>query len=160
VFTICLPRRSPLLGSADLVVARDESWSHELPVLDGVRVLVVEDDADARELLATILQRCHADVTIASSVQEGIAAFTQRRPDVIVSDIEMPEQDGFSLIRQIRAFSAADGGEVPVAALTAYASPADRMKVLGAGFNIHVAKPVEPAELAVVVASLAVRRAQ
>ena len=76
---------------------------------------------------------------------------------MIVSDIEMPDEDGYSLIRRIRALAPASGGDVPAAALTAYASPADRMKVLGAGFNIHIAKPVQPAELAVVVASLAGR---
>jgi CheY-like chemotaxis protein len=70
----------------------------------------------------------------------------------------MPGEDGYSLIRRIRAMTPADGSDVPAAALTAYASPADRMKVLGAGFNIHVAKPVQPAELAIVVASLAARR--
>jgi hypothetical protein len=123
-----------------------------------VRVLVVEDDADARELLMAILQRHQADVAIAASVKEGLAAFASRPPDVLVSDIEMPEEDGFSLIRHIRALPPDRGGDVPAAALTAYASATDRMKVLGAGFNIHVAKPVQPDELAIVVASLAGRR--
>jgi CheY-like chemotaxis protein/two-component sensor histidine kinase len=158
VFTIRLPRQAVQLAAADLVVDRTASWNCDRAELDGVNVLVVEDDADARELLMTILQRCNANVTVATSVAEGFAAFAARRPDVVVSDIEMPGEDGYSLIRRIRAVDAQDGGDVPAAALTAYASPTDRMKVLGAGFNIHVAKPVQPAELAIVVASLAGRR--
>jgi PAS domain S-box-containing protein len=158
VFTIRLPRHATHLTATDSVVAREPVWNGDMPDLESVNVLVVEDDTDARELLTTILQRCNANVTAAPSVAEGFAAFTARRPDVVVSDIEMPEEDGFSLIRRIRELAPADGGDVPAAALTAYASPNDRMKVLGAGFNIHVAKPVQPAELAVVVASLAGRR--
>ena len=159
VFTIRLPKQTMPVASADTTVDHDASWNSDAPSLDGVHVLIVEDDADARELLTTILQRCHANVTATSSVAEGVAAFTARRPDVVVSDIEMPEEDGFSLIRRIRALPADHGGDVPAAALTAYASAADRMRVLGAGFNIHLAKPVQPAELAIVVASLAGRRA-
>jgi CheY-like chemotaxis protein len=96
-------------------------------------------------------------VTLTSSVSEALAAFERRHFDVMVSDIEMPDEDGYGLIRRIRALASDRGGEIPAAALTAYASPSDRMKVLGAGFNIHVAKPVQPAELATVVASLAGR---
>jgi CheY-like chemotaxis protein len=99
-------------------------------------------------------------VTLTSSAAEAVAAFDARPPDVLVSDIEMPLEDGYGLIRRIRARSPANGGDTPAAALTAYASAADRMKVLGAGFNIHVAKPVQPTELAIVVASLAGRRTQ
>ena len=121
-------------------------------------MLVVEDDADARELIGAILQRCGATVTLTASAEERLRGGGRAAPDVIVSDIEMPEEDGYSLIRRIRALTPDEGGDVPAAALTAYASRADRMKVLGAGFNIHVAKPVQPAELAIVVASLAGRR--
>jgi signal transduction histidine kinase/ActR/RegA family two-component response regulator len=159
VFRIHLPRQAPQLSGAETVIDRGASWDHERPNLDGVRVLIVEDDDDGRELLTTILKQCNARVTGAASVAEGMAAFAAERPDVVVSDIEMPGEDGYSLIRRIRAFSAAEGRDVPVAALTAYAGAHDRMKVLGAGFNIHVAKPVQPAELAIVVASLASRRA-
>lgn len=160
VFTIRLPRQATLITGAEATVDRGAAWNGDVPALDGLRVLIVEDDPDARELLATILQRCHATVTVTSSVSECLAAFAAGRPDVVVSDIEMPGEDGFSLIRRIRALSPAEGGGVPVAALTAYASTSDRMKVLGAGFNIHVAKPVQPAELALVVASLAGRQRQ
>jgi PAS domain S-box-containing protein len=159
VFTIRLPKHSAQTAGADSVVDPEASWNGDAPALDGVHVLIVEDDNDARDLLTTILHRCNAQVTAVSSAADGMAAFTARRPDVVVSDIEMPEEDGYSLIRRIRSLDAEQGGNVPAAALTAYASPSDRMRVLGAGFNIHVAKPVQPAELAMVVASLVGRRA-
>jgi PAS domain S-box-containing protein len=158
VFTIRLPRQSALVTTGDAAVAADIGWNGDMPDLDGINVLIVEDDDDARELLTAILQRCNANVTAANSVPEGMSSFQVRQPDVIVSDIEMPHEDGFSLIRRIRELPPQEGGNVPAAALTAYASPNDRMRVLGAGFNIHIAKPVQPAELAVVVASLAGRR--
>jgi PAS domain S-box-containing protein len=161
VFTIRLPRETaatPTVSPAAPAIDREQIWSEKSPTLDGVHVLVVEDEGDARDLIGVILQRCGADVTLTSSVPDAMTAFADRRPDVLVSDIEMPGEDGYSLIRRIRALTPADGSDVPAAALTAYASPADRMKVLGAGFNIHVAKPVQPAELAIVVASLAARR--
>ena len=162
VFSIRLPRHAaePRPDVEQQPPTVDEPiWLGEAPPLDGLRVLVVEDDTDARELIGTILERCGADVTLAGSAVEGFQAAADDPPDVIVSDIEMPEEDGYGFIRRIRALAPEAGGDVPAAALTAYASPADRMKVLGAGFNIHVAKPVQPAELAMVVASLAGRRA-
>jgi CheY-like chemotaxis protein len=120
-------------------------------------VLVVEDDGDAGELIGAILKRCGAEVTTTASAGEGFQAFTEKPPDVVVSDIEMPDEDGYSLIRRIRALDMKSGGNVPAAAITAYASPSDRMKVLGAGFNIHMSRPVQPAQLASVVARLAAR---
>ena len=158
VFTICLPRQSALAVDGDATMPDQVDWSEELPSLEGVNVLIVEDDRDARELLTAILQRCGARTTVTSSAAEALTAFEASQPDVIVSDIEMPKEDGYSFIRRIRARGAEQGGTVPAAALTAYASPADRMRVLGAGFDIHVSKPVQPAELAMVVASLSGRR--
>lgn len=158
VFTIRLPRHSQIPEVETLNTDDSAAWLARVPRLDGLHVLVVEDDRDARDLVVAVLEGCGVDVAAAASVAEGMTRFAARTPDVVVSDIEMPGEDGFSLIRQIRARPAEQGGEVPVAALTAYASPADRMKVLGAGFNMHVAKPVQPAELAVVVGSLAGRR--
>ena len=158
VFTIRLPRQAAQPASGESSVDAESTWAGDIPSLAGVRVLVVDDDGDARDLLCTILQRGGASVTTTASVSEAIAAFDANRPDVIVSDIEMPEEDGYSLIRRIRKRGPGAGGSVPAAALTAYASASDRMKVLGAGFNIHVAKPVQPAELSIVVASLAGRR--
>jgi CheY-like chemotaxis protein/two-component sensor histidine kinase len=161
VFTIRLPRnvaQTSQTGDGEGDAGHEPQWLEEAPSLVGVGVLVVEDDGDARDLVEAILQRCGADVTVASSAADGFAEFQKHRPDVLVSDIEMPEEDGYSFIRRIRALPPDEGGGVPAAALTAYASPSDRMKVLGAGFNIHVAKPVQPVELAVVIASLADRR--
>jgi PAS domain S-box-containing protein len=158
VFTIRLPREATAPAVAEGVsVGRESMWDGDTPSLDGLRVLVVEDDSDGRELLGAILLRCGADVTLTASVAEALAAFEERRFDVLVSDIEMPEEDGYTLIRRIRTLASDRGGEIPAAALTAYASASDRMRVLGAGFNIHVAKPVQPAEIAIVVASLAGR---
>ena len=163
IFTITLPRQATALdrdAHADGPAAASQTpmWLENVPSLDAVRVIVVEDDADARELIRAILERCGAVVTAAASAEEGYDMFVRERPDVVISDIEMPREDGYSLIRRIRALAADAGGDTPAAALTAYASPADRVRVLGAGFNIHMAKPVQPAELATVVASLVGRR--
>jgi PAS domain S-box-containing protein len=157
VFTIRLPVKGATPALEDESVDSAASWSDNVPTLDDLHVLVVEDDGDARELAAQILGRCGARVTAAKSVSEAFDAFVRQRPDVIISDIEMPEEDGFMLIRRIRNLEPEAGRDVPAAAVTAYASQADRMKVLGAGFNMHVSKPVQPAELVLVVASLAGR---
>jgi PAS domain S-box-containing protein len=159
-FTIRLPRSGAQARTEGLdvdVIERTPVWLDTAPSLESIRVLVVEDDGDARELIGAILKRCGAEVTATASVNEGFQAFTQKPPDVVVSDIEMPDEDGYSLIRRIRALATESGGNVPAAAITAYASPSDRMKVLGAGFNIHMSKPVQPAQLASVVARLAAR---
>jgi len=162
VFTIKLPRRPvgrvPVAAGFNLAATTSDetaTWFGEGPSLDGIGVLVVDDDPDARELVSTILQRYGASVTLAASVAEGIAALAKELPDVVVTDIEMPHEDGYTFIRRIRALPREAGGKLPAAALTAYAGAADRMKVLGAGFNMHIAKPVQPAELALIVASLA-----
>jgi signal transduction histidine kinase len=127
------------------------------PDLTGVRVLVVEDDLDARDLLERTLAGAGAEVATAASVPAALAALDLRVPDVLVSDIGMPEQDGYDLIRAIRARDPAAGGNVPAVALTALARPDDRRRVLAAGFQIYVAKPPEITELLAVVASLAGR---
>ncbi|MBA2502021.1 MAG: response regulator, partial [Pyrinomonadaceae bacterium] len=127
------------------------------PELDGLRVLVVDDEPDARELLTVVLAQCGAEVTTAASVLDALAALEESRPDVIVSDIGMPEEDGYSLIRQIRALPDDRGGRIPAAALTAYAGAEDRKRALLAGFQLHIPKPVEPTELVAVVATLAGR---
>jgi signal transduction histidine kinase/CheY-like chemotaxis protein len=134
------------------------SWLAEAPDLRGVRVLVVDDEADARELMATVLVRCGAEVFFAGSAREGLAILQRERPSVLLSDIEMPEEDGYTLIRKVRSLPAERGGSTPAAALTAYAGAHDRAKALASGFEIHVAKPVPPSELVAVVASLMTRR--
>ncbi len=125
------------------------------PSLHGIRVLVVDDEPDSREITAEALARCGADVTSAGSAEEGFLALRRGRPHVLLSDIEMPDEDGYSLVRRIRALPAEEGGATPAAAFTAYAGMEDRMRALGAGFQTHVPKPVQPAELVAVVSSLA-----
>jgi signal transduction histidine kinase/ActR/RegA family two-component response regulator len=127
------------------------------PTLEGLKILVVDDEADARELLSTILQKYSADVIAVASVNEALTIIetaTDRSPDVLVSDIGMPDEDGYSLIRKLRQVEAQRGGQLPAIALTAYARNDDRQEALLAGFQIHLTKPVDAAELVAVVASL------
>lgn len=130
----------------------------QAPRLNGVKVLVVDDETDARELLATLLQQSGAQVMAAASAREALAIIrqcsTEQRPDVLVSDIGMPEEDGYMLIQQIRALAPEQGGRIPAIALTAYARTEDRIRALASGFQSHVPKPVEPAEFITVVANL------
>ncbi len=125
--------------------------------LADVRVLVVDDEADARALVRRLLEERGATVITNGSVAEALASIRDERFDVLVSDIGMPEEDGYALIRQVRALTAERGGAIPAVALTAYARSEDRMKAVMAGFQMHVTKPVEPAELLTMVASLAGR---
>jgi signal transduction histidine kinase/CheY-like chemotaxis protein len=124
------------------------------PQLNGIKVLAVDDEPDARFLLATVLEQCGAEVKTCASADEALAAFEEYAPDVLVSDIGMPEVDGYDLIKKIRRLETKIGKKVPAVALTAYARVEDRLKALSAGYNMHVTKPVEPAELILVVASL------
>lgn len=126
-------------------------------ILRGVRVLVVDDDDDSRQLVERILEQCGSRVVSASNVQDALLAIRGDPPDVLVSDIGMPVEDGFDLIRQVRALSAAQGGQVPAIALTAYTRVQDRKQLLSAGYMSHVPKPVEATELVSVVARLAQR---
>jgi len=127
------------------------------PELSGLRVLLVDDEADSRDLLNLVLDSCGANVTIAASAAEAFETIKREKFDVIVSDIGMPGEDGFSLIRKIRELPVEQGGKVPAIALTAYARAEDRVKALRSGFQMHVAKPVEAAELTAIVANLAGR---
>ncbi|MEG4280983.1 ATP-binding protein [Microcoleus sp. MON1_C1] len=127
------------------------------PTLEGLQILVVEDEADALELLSTILEKYGADVMAVASVKEALTIIetaTDRSPDVLVSDIGMPDEDGYSLIRKLRQVEAQRGGRLPAIALTAYARNDDRQQSLLAGFQMHLTKPVDAAELVAVVASL------
>ncbi|MBW4679216.1 MAG: response regulator [Microcoleus vaginatus WJT46-NPBG5] len=127
------------------------------PSLDGLQILVVDDEVDSRVFLTTVLQQCGASVRAVASADLAIEDIKLLKPDVLLSDIGMPEEDGYSLIRKVRALSAEQGGQIPAIALTAYARAEDRMRAIAAGFQMHIPKPVEPAELATVVASLAGR---
>jgi PAS domain S-box-containing protein len=135
--------------------ARDMLSSHECPErLDGLRVLVVDDEPDARELLSVGLGQCGAQVTTASSVLEALEALAGGKFDTMISDIGMPGEDGYELIRRVRALPSGAGGRMPAIALTAYARSEDRLQALRAGFEMHVSKPVELTELVVVIANL------
>jgi PAS domain S-box-containing protein len=125
-----------------------------LPSLNGVRVLIVDDKEDARDLLIHVFKPCGAQVKTAASADEGLVDVKDWRPDVIISDIEMPGTDGYSFMQQVRAWEGEHGGWIPAIALTAYARRTDRLRTLSAGFQMHVTKPVEPNELVTVVASL------
>ncbi|XYH99199.1 ATP-binding protein [Sorangium sp. So ce1128] len=127
------------------------------PTLQGVRVLMVDDEPDARELVTTVLERKGASITAVATVDEALSAIAREKPDVILSDLGMPGEDGYSLIRRLRAQSPEHGGRIPAAALTAYASAQDRTRALLAGFQSHVPKPIEASELAAVIANLAGR---
>ncbi len=126
------------------------------PQVAGVRVLIVDDEADTRELLQFILEGCGVRVRTANSAAAALEAIKAEKFDVLVSDIGMPEEDGYSLIAKVRALDKEQGGRVP-AALTAYAREEDRIRVLRSGFQIHVLKPISPSELIAVVVNLAER---
>jgi signal transduction histidine kinase/ActR/RegA family two-component response regulator len=126
--------------------------------LDGIRVVLVEDDDDGRDVLTIILELAGAKVASARSVREALVVLDTIRPDVIVSDIGMPDEDGFALIRQVRAREAEGGGRMPAIALTGYVYPEDRARLLAAGFQTHLLKPVEAAEIVAAVASLVATR--
>ncbi|MGH7439392.1 MAG: ATP-binding protein, partial [Polyangiaceae bacterium] len=124
------------------------------PPLDDVRVLLVEDDADNREALRTILEQQRASVEAVGSAREALEAVQRARPSILVSDIGLPEVDGYELMRRVRALDADGGGRIPAIALTAHASSDDRMRALRAGYQAHIAKPVEPRVLVASIVSL------
>jgi PAS domain S-box-containing protein len=128
-----------------------------LPSLQGIKVLVVDDEPDTRELICEVLKECGSEVITCCSAAEALEALEAHKPDILVSDLGMPDEDGYSLISKIRALPGEHGGQIPAAALTAYARAEDRMRVLRSGFQFHLPKPVDSAELITVVASLAGR---
>jgi PAS domain S-box-containing protein len=128
------------------------------PSLQGITVLVIDDEPDALGLVARVLEDCGARVVVASSAKDGLAALQREHPDILVSDIGMPHEDGYTLIRQIRALTPEQGGRVPAAALSAFARPEDRTRALRAGYQMHLSKPVDATELTAAIASLIARR--
>lgn len=163
IFTVALPR---------LVVRHDRQTTQRVhptantsepatpspdcpPPLEGLHVLVVDDEADTRELLRAVLEGCGSQVSTAASAAEALTLLETTKPDVLLSDIGMPNQDGYALIRAVRAREARENSNrIPAVALTAYARVEDRVRALKAGFQVHVPKPIEPVELTAVVASL------
>jgi CheY-like chemotaxis protein len=149
---------SPLKETATNGAGPNGAIPDGLTRLDNIRVLVVEDEDDAREVLRALFQHCGSEIMVAASAAEALRVLETWQPDVLVSDIGLPDEDGYSLIRKIRALETSRGSELPAIALTAFAKSADRERALQAGFQVHVSKPVEPAELTAVVARLVVNR--
>jgi CheY-like chemotaxis protein len=126
------------------------------PRLDGLSILVVDDEEDARGIIGHVLQNQGATVTSVASASEALDVLTMiMKPDVIVSDIGMPETDGYAFIRRVRALPVTRGARTPAVALTAYARKEDAQRAFAAGFQMHVSKPIEPAQLVAIVANLA-----
>ena len=128
------------------------------PGLVGLRVLVVDDEEDAREMLRILLSNCGLQVSVAASSLEGLEVLRRERPEVVVSDIGMPGEDGYTFLQKLRALAPEEGGRTPAVALTAYSRAEDRTRALRAGFNMHLPKPVEPSELLLVLASVTGRQ--
>jgi PAS domain S-box-containing protein len=170
-FTVTLPRRQPKFMPPPPAVASSEAHTEDALAMDqahsleGVSVLVVDDQEEARTLLSQSLSEYGAQVTAASSGAEALALLSAptsgKRPDVLILDIAMPGEDGYTVLKKVRAMEAAQGiaaDQIPAIALTAFGRSEDRLRALQAGFHMHVAKPVEPVELAVTIASLTNRR--
>ncbi len=137
------------------MVGEDTTALENPPRLDGLQVLVVDDEADVREWISTVLTESGAQVIAVGSVGEALAALEQLRPDVLVSDIGMPDEDGYTFIRKVRELGSEMGGRIPAVALTGYAREEDYRQAKAAGFQLHIAKPIKAAELVAVVKSLA-----
>jgi len=153
-FTIKLPLIDTTIGTADFA---EEKITRSPQLLSGLNVLLVDDDSDTLKLMTTALTKRQANVTAVSSAGEAIQAITQRRPDVLVSDIAMPDEDGYGLIQKVRSLENGQAEGIPAVAITAYAKEEDRARALSSGFQIYLAKPVELTELISVVARAARR---
>jgi PAS domain S-box-containing protein len=157
--------RLPLMAAVEHRVVRDVgtakksamSWGQTPTSLEGTRVLIVDDEIDARELVSVMLGRCGAEMKAAASSAEAMEIIGNWKPDVLIADIGMPVEDGYGLIKRLRELPREEGGTIPALALTAYARTEDRVKALSAGYQVHLSKPVDRAELAAVVARLAER---
>ncbi|HEU0199074.1 MAG TPA: ATP-binding protein [Burkholderiaceae bacterium] len=156
-FTIRLPL-APVRAEPDRehpASAQEATFDLAAVRLDGVRVLVVDDEPDARQLIKQVLLQSRAEVVTAASAAEALRLVRVERPDIVVSDIGMPEKDGYQFMREMRGLPIGEGGGIPAIALTAFARSEDRTRAMMAGYQVHIAKPIEPAELLATVASLA-----
>jgi signal transduction histidine kinase/CheY-like chemotaxis protein len=160
-FTVRLPvAEAKVTAGEDMRAGATPSHGGLVPLgesLEGIRALVVDDDRDARELLGVILTHQRAHVRLVASTLEAREAVVAWRPHVVISDIQMPQEDGYSLVRWLRSLPSEEGGRVPAIAVTAYTGPEDRVRVLAAGFTLHITKPIQPDEIAIAVANV-VRR--
>ncbi|HZO23037.1 MAG TPA: response regulator [Steroidobacteraceae bacterium] len=155
-FIIRIPTRAQI---GDLAGAEDTSPAPaSSSMLAGLRLLVVDDEPGARELISNVLRGYGAEVSVADSGQLALTKLFEVRPHVLIADLGMPGMDGYALIEQVRALEPEFGGQTPAIAVTGYASPSDRLRALQAGYQNHVAKPVEPEELAIVISSLSERK--
>jgi signal transduction histidine kinase/ActR/RegA family two-component response regulator len=160
-FTVCLPisageaqgGQAAALGERRIATST-ASPMPRLPRLDALRILVVDDNPDGRTLTSLVLTQAGASVKAVASVREALQTLEVERPDALVSDIGLPDEDGYALIRQIRQYEAEHGGFLPAVALTGYARAEDRARILAAGFQAHVSKPVEPVELTAAIATI------
>jgi CheY-like chemotaxis protein len=156
-FTVTLPLLSRGTPAADLracLPADDEVGAAASPTFPGLKVLVVDDDQDTCESVGAILRRAGAEVRTCLSASQALAAMDAWVPDLLVSDVAMPGEDGYTLLRKVRARGTEAGGRMPAVALTAYGRHEDRLKALSAGFQVHVGKPIEAGQLVSVVASV------
>jgi len=158
-FTVVLPikpgRAVSPVDRRERAAGESERLTPENPLsVAGVRALLVEDEADARELITAMLVQGGVEVRTACSAAAALAAFDEWRPDILISDIGMPGEDGYMLMKKWRERESARGLHIPAIALTAYARPEDRQRALSVGYESHVPKPVAPEELLAVVASL------
>jgi len=153
-FAIRLPLRIADRSSSGQPSAAGPSPVTDFVNLTGVRVLVVDDEPDTRAIVSRLLQECYADVITADSADSALAALRQRRPHILVSDISMPHQDGYQLIRKVRDLPASEGGEIPAVALTAFARSEDQAQSKSAGYQVHMPKPIEPRHLIATIADL------
>lgn len=156
-FTITLPLIETAAKTSDTVLVNEMSVARAPQLLSGLNVLLVDDDSDTLKLMATALARRQANVTAVSSAVEAIQAIREKRPDVLVSDIAMPDEDGYGLIEKVRSLENGETQSIPAVAITAYAKEEDRDRALSSGFQIYLAKPIELTELVSVVARAARR---
>jgi CheY-like chemotaxis protein len=158
-FTVKLPL-APLVRTADELTRRHPTLQDTQGVanarLDGVRVLLVDDEPDANEAVRVLLDMCGAEVRVAGSAAHAYEILSRWNPDVLVTDIGMPGEDGYSLLARVRARTDARA-QIPAIALTAFASADDRARLLSAGFRLHLAKPAEPGELTAAIAAVAAK---
>jgi signal transduction histidine kinase/CheY-like chemotaxis protein len=151
-FTVLLPINGVVISTNN-----NKGSSEGFPDLQGIKVLVVDDEVDTRDIIVSILEHYGAAVHSVSSALEALDAFPVEKPDILLSDIGMPEMDGYALIQEIRALPPNQGGNIQAIALTAYAGEINQQQILQAGFQKHLTKPIEPAKLAMVIANLIIK---